>query len=67
MRVIKVTDTSIAEFLLPYLVLHVVVGQEDSSTMRNKVTGELLGILQLQARDNASSAEREEYKRYYEV
>ncbi|KAH8885781.1 hypothetical protein GQ53DRAFT_797114 [Thozetella sp. PMI_491] len=56
-RVIKVTDGSIAEFLLPYVVLHVVVGQEHSSEFRDK----------LQPTESSSYAEREEVKRYYEA
>ena len=66
-RVIRVTDLSIAEFLLPYLVLHVIVGQEHSTEFRKKVTDELLGILRLEPNEETSYAERETMRQYYEV
>ncbi|KAK3335428.1 hypothetical protein B0T19DRAFT_489276 [Cercophora scortea] len=66
-RLIKVKDLMVAEFLLPYLVLHVVVGQENSSEFRDKMTAELSAILQYQPPETASYVEREEIKLYYQT
>ncbi|KAK0703579.1 hypothetical protein B0T26DRAFT_658923 [Lasiosphaeria miniovina] len=66
-RLIKVQDLSVAEFLLPYVALHVVVGQENSSDFRKKVMGELASILQYQVPDTASYVEKEELKLLYEA
>ncbi|KAK3693605.1 hypothetical protein B0T22DRAFT_401698 [Podospora appendiculata] len=66
-RLIKVQDLTVAEFLLPYLILHVVVGQENSSEYRDKITAELMGILQYQPPETASYVEREEIKLYYQA
>ncbi|KAK3372021.1 phosphatidyl inositol 3-kinase-like protein [Podospora didyma] len=66
-RLIKVQDLTVAEFLLPYVVVHVVVGHEDSSEFRDKVVGELVGILNYHPPDSASDVEWEEMKRFYEA
>ncbi|KAL2758545.1 hypothetical protein ACRALDRAFT_2099058 [Sodiomyces alcalophilus JCM 7366] len=66
-RVIRVKDISVAEFLLPYLVVHVVVGDEISEEERNNVTNELLNVLQNQPADHATYAEREDMKLYCEA
>ncbi len=66
-RVIKVNDLAVAEFLLPYLVIHVVVGEETVDNYRTKVLNEVLAILQHQVADDASYADRENMKMYYEV
>lgn len=66
-RVIRVKDISVAEFLLPYLVVHVVVGDTISDEERNSITSELLNVLQNQPADHATYAEREDMKLYCEV
>ena len=66
-RVIRVRDVSIAEFLLPYLVVHAVVGQEHSSSLRTKIIGELLAILNYEPAEDATYVEREDMKLCYEV
>lgn len=65
-RVIRVKDLSVAEFLLPYVALHVVAGQ-DQGDLAQKITEELLAILQHHPLGTATHAEKEEAKVYYEV
>lgn len=67
MRVIRVKDLSTAEFVLPYLVLHVLLGPRSSNDERADVVGELLGVLKHQSADGASDVEREEMKRFCHV
>ncbi|KAK3363362.1 phosphatidyl inositol 3-kinase-like protein [Lasiosphaeria hispida] len=66
-RLVKVQDLSVAEFLLPFLVLHVIIGQGHSSEFRDKIINELTGILSYQPPETASYVEREEMKLYYEA
>jgi len=66
-RLIKVKDLSVAEFLLPYVVLHVVVGQTEKDEFRNKLSAELVAILKYQPPETASYVEREEAKLFYQV
>ncbi len=66
-RLVKVQDLSVTEFLLPFLVMHVIIGQEHSSEFRKKITGELTAILEYQPPETASYVEREEMKLHYEV
>ncbi len=66
-RLIKVKDLAVTEFLLPYVVLHVVVGQEEKDEFRNKVSAELAAILKHQPSETASYVEREEMKLFYQV
>lgn len=66
-RVIRVKDVSIAEFLLPYVVVHVVVGQDRTSEFRTKILGELLAILNYEPAEDATYVEREDMKLCYEV
>lgn len=66
-RVIRVKDISAAEFLFPYLVLHVIVGEESGEDVRNNVLRELLAVLQHEVPSSATFAEREDKKLYYEV
>lgn len=66
-RVIRVKDISVAEFLLPYMVLHVVVGTEIEPQERDQITAELLSVLQAQPAEHATYAEREDMKLYCEV
>lgn len=66
-RVIRVKDLSAAEFLLPYLVLHILLGDRSSEKERNDVIGDMLAILQHQPKENASYQEREEMKLFCHV
>jgi serine/threonine-protein kinase ATR len=65
-RVIRVKDLSVTEFLLPYVAMHVVIGQ-DSSELMMKVATEIMEILQYQPPENASYNEKEEAKVFYGV
>ncbi|KAK3987423.1 hypothetical protein QBC44DRAFT_351810 [Cladorrhinum sp. PSN332] len=66
-RLIKVKDLTVTEFLLPYVVLHVIVGQENSDEFRKKITSELLAILEYHPPASASYLEREDAKLYYQA
>ncbi|OHE96626.1 phosphatidylinositol 3 [Colletotrichum orchidophilum] len=66
-RTIRVKDLAVAEFLLPYLVLHVIIGHRSSRKDRDNVIGELVGILQHSPADNAPYSEREDMKLYCEA
>lgn len=65
-RLIKVKDLAVPEFLLPFMVLHVIVGQENDD-FRNKVSAELVAILKHQPRETASYVEKEDAKLFYQV
>lgn len=66
-RVIRVKDLSVAEFLLPYLVVHVVSGQEKASSISANILGELLAILNYEPGETATYLEREDIKLCYEA
>jgi serine/threonine-protein kinase ATR len=66
-RLIKVKDLAVTEFLLPYVVLHVIVGQEEKDEFRNKVSAELMAILKHQPPETASYVEKEDAKLFYQV
>lgn len=66
-RVIRVKDVFIAEFLLPYLVVHVVIGEEGTPHLRGKIINELLTIMNYEPKENASYVEREDIKHCYRV
>ena len=66
-RVIRVKDLSPAEFLLPYLFLHVVLGKRSSETQKDELWKEIAIILQDTPSDNTPFAEKEDKKRYYHV
>ncbi|RDA91201.1 hypothetical protein CP533_4836 [Ophiocordyceps camponoti-saundersi (nom. inval.)] len=63
-RVIRVKDLSTAEFLLPYLVLHVLLGPRSSKADRERVAGELLVVLKHSPAETASYSEKEEMKKF---
>ncbi|KAM0208328.1 hypothetical protein ACHAQD_005950 [Fusarium lateritium] len=63
-RVVRVKDLSIAEFILPYIVLHTLLGSRTSQKERENVLGELLAILKHQPAEGASYLEKEDMKRY---
>ncbi|KAL8413730.1 hypothetical protein RB594_005107 [Gaeumannomyces avenae] len=66
-RVIKVKDLTVAEFLLPYLVIHIVVSDDNVKADRERVLNELRDILLLELPENASYAERENMRLYCEA
>lgn len=66
-RVIRVKEVSVAEFLLPYLVLHVIVGDSSTEEERDSVIGELVSILQHQPAEDATYMEKEDTKLLCEV
>lgn len=66
-RVIRVKDLSTAEFLLPYLVLHILLGDRSSEFQKHEVLEELRLILQHEPADDASYAEKEDRKRLCHV
>ncbi|GKT69679.1 protein kinase Rad3 [Colletotrichum tofieldiae] len=66
-RTIRVKDLAVAEFLLPYLVLHVIIGHRSSRQERDNVIGELVGILQHQPAEDAPYSEREDMKLFCEA
>lgn len=66
-RVIRVKDLYVAEFLLPYLVLHVIIGDSSSKQQRQSVLSELVNILEYEPPEGATYLEREDMKLYYEV
>ncbi|KXX76695.1 Protein kinase rad3 [Madurella mycetomatis] len=66
-RLIKVKDLAVTEFLLPYVVLHVIVGQEHVDDFRNKISAELVAILKHQPPETASYVEKEDTKLYYQA
>lgn len=63
-RAIRIRENSVAEFLLPYVVLHVIVEGTDQN--RVEIGEELLGILQYQITPD-SSVKREQLKMCSEV
>jgi serine/threonine-protein kinase ATR len=66
-RVIRVKDLSTAEFLLPYLVLHILLGSRSSDEEKEEVVNELIAILREQPPKDASYIEKEDMKRYCHV
>ena len=67
MRVIRIKDLSTAEFLLPYLVLHVLIGPISKEDERSMIVEEILAVLRHQPTEDAPEAEREEMKRFCHV
>ena len=66
-RLIRVKDLSIAEFLFPYLIVHIILGNEISEEERTAVLQELLNALQYEPSVGASYTEREDRKLFCEV
>lgn len=66
-RAIRVKDLSIAVFLLPYLVVHVTLGEKSTAEEKDAVWNELLMLLQQDVPENASNSEREDKKMFCEV
>lgn len=66
-RLIRVQDIAIAEFLFPYLIVHIIIGNEISEQDRETVLRELLDVLQYELPIDASYTDREDRKLYCEV
>lgn len=66
-RVIRVKDLSTAEFLLPFLVLHVFLGSRSTDSERIQVLDELTRILEYRLPEDASYHEKEDLKRFCHV
>lgn len=66
-RVIRVKDLSTAEFLLPYLVLHIFLGPKSDEAVRAEVLNEITSILQYDPPNTATYAEREDIKHFSHV
>ncbi|KAI0857809.1 phosphatidylinositol 3 [Xylaria cubensis] len=66
-RLIRIKDLSIAEFLFPYLIVHIIIGEEISERERTIVLHELFEVLQYELPDDASYAEKEDRKLYCEA
>ncbi|KAI0384338.1 phosphatidyl inositol 3-kinase [Hypomontagnella monticulosa] len=66
-RVIRIKDLSTAEFLFPYVVLHIVVGEDTTVKERSDVLNELLNVLRHEVPTDASYEERENQKLYCEA
>ncbi|KAI0475823.1 phosphatidyl inositol 3-kinase-like protein [Xylariaceae sp. FL0804] len=66
-RLIRVKDLSIAEFLFPYVLLHIILGEEIAEHDRTNILCELLIVLQHELPSSATWAEREDKKLYCEA
>ncbi|KAK9420883.1 putative Phosphatidylinositol 3 [Seiridium unicorne] len=66
-RVIKLKDLSIAEFLFPFLVAHVIMGDESEPQVKKDILDELLNVLQHEPSKEALYSEKEDKKLYYEA
>ena len=64
-RAIRIRDTAVAKFLLPYLVVHVVL--EGSDQNRDEIKRELLSVLEFKLPDDSTSLRRDEWKSCLEV
>ncbi|KAJ0123315.1 protein kinase rad3 [Diaporthe amygdali] len=66
-RAIRVKDLSVAIFMLPYLVVHITLGNKSTQQEKNAVWNELLCILKQDVPENASYLEREDKKLFCEA
>lgn len=66
-RAIRVKDLSVAIFMLPYLVVHITLGDKSTNQEKNAVWNELLSILKQDVPETASYLEREDKKLFCEV
>ncbi|KAH8156902.1 hypothetical protein CIB48_g11345 [Xylaria polymorpha] len=66
-RLIRVKDLSIAEFLFPYLIIHIILGEEIPEKERMLVLSEPLKVLEYELPTDASYAEKEDRKLYCEA
>lgn len=66
-RAIRVKDLSVAIFMLPYLVVHITLGNKSTHQEKDAVWNELLSILKQDVPENASYLEREDKKLFCEA
>lgn len=66
-RAIRVKDLSVAIFMLPYLVVHITLGELAAVQEKDVVWNELLLILQQEVPEDASHQEKEDKKLFCEV
>lgn len=66
-RVIRVKDVSVAEFLLPYLVLHVLLGPLSTEEEKQQVLMELVNILEYEPPATATYFDKEDIRKYCHV
>ncbi|KAJ8130697.1 hypothetical protein O1611_g2932 [Lasiodiplodia mahajangana] len=66
-RLIRVKDLSVVEFLFPYLIIHIILGEDILEQERKTILDELLNVLQYKLATDASYAEREDHKLYCEA
>lgn len=66
-RAIRVKDLSVAIFLLPYLVVHITLGQTSTKKEQDAVWNELLIVLQQDLPDDASHREKDDRRLCCEV
>lgn len=66
-RVTRLKDPSVPEFLLPYVVSHLIISDETPQELRENVTKELTSILHYEIPATATPGERQEMKFFYEV
>ncbi|KAJ2903302.1 uncharacterized protein MKZ38_010119 [Zalerion maritima] len=58
-------DTSVSEFLLPYLVAHIILGEPDGGSMSAVLINELRDVIEYELVANASYSVREDMKLFY--
>ncbi|POS80813.1 protein kinase rad3 [Diaporthe helianthi] len=66
-RAIRVKDLSVAIFMLPYLVVHITLGNKSTHQEKDAAWNELLSILKQDVPENASYLEREDRKLFCEA
>jgi serine/threonine-protein kinase ATR len=66
-RVIRAKDLSVADFLLPYAVLHIILSESAPRQLQQNVSNELSVILDYELPSTATPAEKHEMKLLYEV
>jgi serine/threonine-protein kinase ATR len=64
-RAIRIRDTTVAHFLLPYLILHVVLEGTDKN--RGEISEELLSVLLYRMPHNSRAVRRDEWRSCLEV
>lgn len=66
-RVTRLKDPSVPEFLLPYVVSHIIVSEDTPRQLREDVVTELATILHYELPAGATADERQDMKLFYEV
>ncbi|CAI4211035.1 unnamed protein product [Parascedosporium putredinis] len=66
-RVTRLKDPSVPEFLLPYVVSHIIVSEDTPRQLREDVVTELATILHYEVPAGATADERQDMKLFYEA